>query len=331
MAGDINKLKVSKEIGRNDILFGHAVKPETSEMFIGSSDFNAYAGDPLAEKFEPRAMSGHESYVTGVALAGEHLVTGSYDGRLIWWNVDSGEQIRAVDAHALWIRDCIASPDGKWIASVADDMVCRLWHADSGKQAKELKGHAEKTPNHFPSMLYAVAFSPDGKHLATGDRVGKVVVWEVESGKQVGELDAAGMYTWDPKARIHSIGGIRSLCFSPDGKQIAVGGMGKVGNIDHLGGKLRLELFDWKSGERQLEYESDKNKGLGEAILYDPKGKYLLLGGGGNDGYLEAIDLDSHKPIKQEKSPMHIHSMSFSDDGSTIYTAGYHKIALWSL
>ena len=44
------------------------------------------------------------------------------------------------DAHDKWIRK-VASPvaDGKLVvASVADDMVCRLWDAETGKLLHEL-------------------------------------------------------------------------------------------------------------------------------------------------------------------------------------------------
>ncbi len=110
-------------------------------------------------------------------------------------------------------------------------------------------------------MLYAFAFSPDGKLLATGDKVGHVVVWDVETGKELGTCEAPVMYTWDPVQRRHSIGGIRSLAFSPDGKQLAVGGMGKIGNIDHLEAKSRVEVFDWKAGKQTAEFAGDKFRG----------------------------------------------------------------------
>ena len=144
--------------------------------------------------------------MTGVALAGKTLVSGSYDCKLIWWDTKKNKEIRSIEAHSKWIRKVRVSPDGKLFASVADDMVCRVWDAETGKKVHELRGHQEKTPNHFNSMLYAVAFSPDGKYLATGDKVGHIVVWDVAKGTQLAAMEAPIMYTWDPSARLHSIG-----------------------------------------------------------------------------------------------------------------------------
>src|SRR5206468_112674 len=104
---------------------------------------------------------------------------------------------RTVDAHVKWIRKVVASPDGSRVASVADDMVAKVWDAGAGKLIHELKGHKPQTPNDFPSMLYACSFSADGKRLATGDKVGHAIVWDVESGKQIAAVDAPVMYTWD--------------------------------------------------------------------------------------------------------------------------------------
>ena len=179
-----------------------------------------------------------------------------------------------------------ASRDGTAIASVADDMICKVWDAETGELRHELRGHGAITPHHFPSMLYACAFSPDGRHLATGDKVGHVVVWELPSGKPVATLEAPVMYTWDPVQRRHSIGGIRTLAFSPDGNLLAAGGIGKIGNIDHLEGPARVEVFDWRKGERTVEFTSDLPKGLVERLAFFPDGERLLAVGGANDGFI---------------------------------------------
>jgi WD40 repeat protein len=305
--------------------------PNSARFFAGGSDFKVYEIDLAAAKPEPKELGKHDSYVTGVALAGNHLVSGGYDGRLIWWNAQTRAQVRSVDAHKRWVRAVEATRDGRVVASVADDMVCRLWDAASGKPLHELRGHAEKTPTHFPSMLFACAFSPDGKYLATGDKVGHIVVWDVQSGKPVTTLESPGMYTWDPVQRRHSIGGIRSLAFSPDGKLLAAGGIGKIGNIDHLEGKPRVEVFDWQKGTRAHEYQGEGIKGLVERLVFHPKGEWLLAAGGGNDGFLLFFDLKGPKALRQEKSPMHVHSAALNEAADTVYTAGVGRLMTWEL
>jgi WD40 repeat protein len=336
MAADPTKLKKVQEHGTPGILFCVARAPESETLYAGSSDFKVYRFDLAAEKVEPKPLTGegHQSYVTGVALAGEQrdrLVSGSYDGRLIWWDVAGGEQKQAVEAHGRWIRQVIASPDGKTVASVADDMVCKLWDAATAAEIRTVTDHQAMTPHHYPSMLYAAAFSADGRHLATGDRVGHVAVWDTTSGEKLATLEAPIMYTWDPKARRHSIGGIRSLAFSPDGTRLAVGGIGTIGNIDHLGGPSRVEIFDWQSGERRHEIEDDKHKGLVEYLEFGPDGKWLLATGGDNGGFVTFHDAETGKLIHQDKAPMHVHAAAFNESCEKLYTVGHGKVATWEL
>ena len=327
-----DSLKLVKEFGRPSIPFGVARVPGSGRVFFGSSDFKVSEADVAAAKFEAKDLYGHESYVTAVALAGTTLVSGGYDSKLTWFDTVKNEKLRTADAHAKWIRKAIASPDGNLVASVADDMLCKLWDAKTGKLIRELKGHDEKTPTHFDSMLYAVAFSADSKLLATGDKVGHVVVWETATGKQLGTLEAPTLYTWDKAQRLHSIGGIRSLAFSPDGNQIAVGGMGKVGNIDHLEGKARIEVFDWKNPAKPLvELQSDKFAGLVNCLRFAPDGAWLLGAGGAAEGFFLFADVAAKKLVKQEKAPMHIHDFAMNDKADALTVAGHNKLAVYSM
>ncbi|MCE9603323.1 MAG: hypothetical protein K8U03_00295 [Planctomycetia bacterium] len=334
MAFDPTKLKVVKDLGRQDILFGLARRPNSERVFVGSSDFKLYDVDLAAAKPEPKPVGEHGSYVTCVALAGEGklLISGSYDCKLNWWDASTYKPVRSLEAHKKQIRSVVASPDGKTIASIADDMACRLWDVASGKLVREFNGHDAQTPTHFPSMLYAVCFSNDGKLLATGDKVGRVCVWNVADGKKLAQLDASGMYTWDPTARRHSIGGIRSLAFSPDGATIAVGGTGKIGNIDHLDAPARLETFDWQAGKSTLVLSTDgKHKGLIEQLAFAPDGSWLVGAGGGNAGIIAFYDLKAGKIIFQDAAPMHVHGLALSESGDTLYASGHNKLLVWSL
>lgn len=333
MTADPSQLKISKEIGVPGVAFALARVPGTERVFYGSSDFNVYCVDLADEKPQPVAMPGHGSYVAGMALAGTRLVTGSYDQKLIWWKVESREAVRTVEnAHARWIRQVQATPDGKIVASVADDMVCRLWDADSGQLLHELRGHEAQTPHHYPSMLFTCAISRDGQYLATGDKVGHVVVWSISDGRQLATLETPSMYTWDPRQRRHSIGGVRSLAFSPDGKLLAVGGMDQVGNIDHPDATSRLEVFDWQAGKQTHELHSDKNtKGMIEQLHFHHEGKWLVGAGGGYKGFIQFFDLAGNQILKEEAAPMRVHGLALDETSETLYAAGHGKVLKWKL
>jgi len=178
-------------------------------------------------------------------------------------------------------------------------------------------------------MLYACAFSADGTLLATGDKIGHVVVWDVATGKPQATLEVPEVYTWDPKARIHSIGGIRSLAFSPDGTQLAVGGMGKVGNIDHLEGKPHVEVFDWRKQERVAKFSGDKAKGLITHLAFHPQGEWLVGAGGDGKGLLFFLDVTTGKILREEGALTHFHKFAMDETGTRLFTAGHNKLAMW--
>src|SRR5262249_32475729 len=103
MATNPDKLKLVKDLSRPAIPLSTARLPASSRCFLGSSDFKVYDIDLEPAKPEAKELGAHGSYVTGVALAGKQLVSGSYDGRLLWWDVEERKQVRALDAHQKWI------------------------------------------------------------------------------------------------------------------------------------------------------------------------------------------------------------------------------------
>jgi WD40 repeat protein len=323
-------LKVLKEIPRSEIVFAVARRPRTRRIYFGGSDFAVSELDFDKDKPAPKEMGRHASYVTGLALVGTSLVSGGYDGRLNWWDTETGSQVRSVDAYQRWIRHLAATPDGTVVASVADDMVCRLWDVATGRLIRELRGHAETTPHGFPSMLHACAISPDGRYLATGDKVGHIVVWDIRSGKQIVMLECPTMYTWDAVQRHHSIGGIRALAFSPDTARLAVGGIGKISNIDHLDGKPRIEVFEWRKAERIGELHAEGFKGLVEHVEFHRGGDWLLAAGGHTDGFLFFCDAAGKALLASQKVPLYVHDLTVAEDGHTIYAVGHHKIAVFA-
>ncbi|MCS7047576.1 MAG: hypothetical protein NZO58_14560 [Gemmataceae bacterium] len=327
MPSNPRNLRIAREIARRDILFSVARVPNSERLFVASSETKVYEIDTAAQTIAPVEHANHGRYVTCVRLVGDTVVSGGYDGRLIWWNARDRREIRVVEAHARQVRHLAVAPDGSKVASVGDDMVCRIWNVSTGERLHELRGHAERTPTHFGSMLYVCAYSPDGRHLATGDRVGHVAIWDANTGRQITSVDAPQLYTWDGVQRIRSIGGVRGLAFSPDGSRLAVGGVGQIGNVDALQGPSRVEIFDWNRRQRLAELTGQQ--GIFNRLFWT--GDWLCAIGGGSNGFVHFWDPANRSPLHQANLPMHVHDAAVNEDGTKIYAVGHQKIVVLEL
>jgi len=88
--------------------------------------------------------------------------------------VMDGKCADEVKAHRRFITAVSFSPDGKLLASGADDKTIKLWEMPSGKLLKTLEGHKDD--------VRAVSFSPDGRLLASGSHDHTIKLWEMPSG-----------------------------------------------------------------------------------------------------------------------------------------------------
>src|SRR5581483_11325188 len=192
----------------------------------------------------------------------------------------------------------------KRLVSCGDDMLVKLWDAESGKLVRTFEGHATRTPQGHVTALYALAVSPDAKHLASGDRHGTVIIWETETGQVAQKFEVPALYTYDSRQRKRSIGGVRSLAFSPDGKVLAVGGIGQVENVDGLGGPAHVELWVCATAEPKLVGEAQGHKALVNSLLWAPHDPWLIGAGGGSDGGLLAFWKIDTLPDKGKKAAL---------------------------
>jgi hypothetical protein len=322
-------LRSVRNIQRRDILLSVARVPNSARLLVASSQNKVFEIDASQDNAPAIEHADHGRYVTAVRLAGDTVISGGYDGRLIFWDLPNRRELRSIGAHSRQVRHLAVSPDGSKLASVGDDMVCRLWNIAEGRMLHELRGHEERTPQHFGSMLYVCAFSNDGRHLATGDRVGHVVIWDVAAARQITAVEAPELYTWDGRQRIRSIGGVRALAFSPDGTQLAIGGVGQIGNVDALQGPSRVEVFDWNRRER-LYFFTGPN-GIVNKLVWHPQNEWLCGLGGGGNGLALFYNPTGRAMIHQGNLPMHTHDAAFSEDFTTLYAVGHQRIAVQEL
>jgi len=176
-----------------------------------------------------------------------------------------------VGRHTGSITGMAASPDGRTLATIAEDKSIRIWDVESGRPARALRlfTRSEDSP---VGRLTGIDFSPDGKTIAV---TGGSLRGMVGGGTDVHFIDVKTATV----TRVLPGTAADSVRFLPDGRSVVIG----FGTLGPNGG---LAVIDVASGMgKRLEGESFYPNQIG-----------LLSGGGflvaGHDGYLRLYTKD---------------------------------------
>jgi WD40 repeat protein/serine/threonine protein kinase len=108
---------------------------------------------------------------------GDPREPGSGRGEVKVWDLERGQELLTLRGHTHEVTCVAFSPDGRRLASGADDHTVRVWEAERGQELLILAGHT--------NGVSSVAFSPDGQRLASGSLDKTVRVWDApRSAKQ---------------------------------------------------------------------------------------------------------------------------------------------------
>ncbi len=281
------------------------------------------AEDNLVHRYDLNAkasisFTAHDSWVRAMAVSasGDLLVTGGFDGRLVWWPVaaEKPEALRIVDAHQGWIRALSISPDGAMIATCGNDRLVKIWNTGDGTLVRELKGHE--------SHVYNVCFTPDGKSLVSCDLKGILKAWDVGNDSALRDIATIeALHKYDTTFRA-DIGGARSIGFRPDGTQLAIGGITNVTNAFAGIGEIAVALLDWKQGTLvQMLEAKEKTRGLAWGIAYHPDEYWIGLSGGGGGGWLYYWKGDEANEFFKFKLKYEGRGMSLAPDNQRLAVA----------
>jgi len=194
------------------------------------------------EKFgvAKRRLKGHSHYVQDVAISsdGQFALSGSWDGTLRLWDLNSGTTTRSFTDHTKDVLSVAFSADNRQIVSGSRDKSIKLWNTlgqckftitDEGH--KEWVSCVRFSPNLSAPLIVSagwdkmvkvwnltncrlrtnlightgyvntVTVSPDGSLCASGGKDGTAMLWDLNEGRHLSSLDAGDI--------------IHALVFSP--------------------------------------------------------------------------------------------------------------------
>ncbi|KAE9391068.1 hypothetical protein BT96DRAFT_1024263 [Gymnopus androsaceus JB14] len=229
----------------------------------------------------------------GISPDGKQVVSGSDDKTICIWKAATGQQIQKLEGHSGSVHSVAFSPDGKQVVSSSYDKKVCIWNVATGQQIQRLEGHFHR--------VYSASFSPDGKKVVSVSGDNTIRIWDAATGRQIQNLSC----DW-----------VKSVVFSPDGKQVAFG--------------IDKGVFKWNiaSGEK-IKMVSNSTEG---PVAFSRDGKQLVSGGH-HDYHVHIWDLSTGQQNAQINIRHfgRVHSVAFSPDGKQVVSGSDDKtVCIWN-
>lgn len=310
---------VAKSLAHTSPMISCRFDPSGRFVFAGAEDNRVWRWE--IESGGKVELAGHDSWVRslGFSTSGEVLVTGGYDGRLVWWQAfaDKPTPTRTIEAHQGWIRALSVSPDGQWIATCGNDKLVKIWQLSDGALVRELPGHE--------SHVYNVAFHPNGKDLVSGDLKSQYIHWDATTGEVKRKFAVPALHKYDA-GFLADIGGAHSMAFSRDGKLLACGGITNVTNAFAGVGNPAIVLWDWEANKEVVMHLTKGNiNGVAWGTVVHPDGYTIGATGGGGGGHLFFWKFDQKNEYHTLNLGNTARDLAMHPDGVRLATAHFDK------
>jgi len=258
----------------------------------GGADLTAY-GAPR------KSLTGHSHFVQDLVISsdGQFGLSGSWDGTLRLWDLNTGLTTRRFVGHTKDVLSVAFSADNRQIVSGSRDKTIKLWNTlGECKYSIEDQGHTE--------WVSCVRFSPQQPVIISGGWDRMVKVWNLTNCKLRTNL-------------VGHTGYINTVTVSPDGSLCASGGRDGT-----------TRLWDLNEGKHLYSLEAGD---IIHALVFSPTRYWLCAA---TQKGISIWDLEEKKLVvtldsktvpdfsqKTKDEPVPV-SLAWSADGNTLY-AGY--------
>jgi WD40 repeat protein len=198
--------------------------------------------------------SGSEAELTAAAFSpdGRRIVTASVDWTASIWDARTGKHIATLVkpiwngqkfSHAGSVEDVAYGWNGRFIVTVGDDRLARVWTADG-------KPTGIVFSRHRGDVLQVVSKDPENAWIVgTTSDDGTVRVWDARNGRQLAVLDAGVP--------------LSSVAFSPNGRLLA------AGSPDGY-----IRIWDWK--QQELLSAMKLHADFVNSVAFSPDSRFIL-------------------------------------------------------
>ncbi|NET05501.1 MAG: protein kinase [Symploca sp. SIO2B6] len=241
-----------------------------------------------------------DSEIRAIAIDpdGEILLSSRTDGKIQFWEINTGEQIKNEDTgdYLTWYSDIInsvlISPNGKTYVTGSDDTTVRVWNLKTHENIRTFIKHS--------NAVTCLATSSDGRILASGSKDGRIIIWprgQTINGHQ---------------------GFINSVAISPDGEILVSGSNDRTVKVWNLNTGAEICTF--------TEHEAAVN-----SVAISPDGQTIVSGS--DDGTIKLWNIDKEEAIcTLDGHSNGVNVVAFSADGRILASGGGDcTIKIWRI